>query len=190
MVSSDIKLSGRSQDILEFILRDKDVTAQLANVDGMYIAKHVQINDDGTVTFSKSPWKVVQWLWREQKVYSFLDISIRLIQILSSRKGVDKGEDAKHAKKIQDNFFVEWYQDCISECNYDKAVRLMLLVYHINFMNFPEFSGAKDRIPKELIVKPQELKMPVNHVLLRDGGGLCVLFKMDTGEFFRVPVGK
>lgn len=183
-------LQKRSIDDLYRILQDEQVLNLLV-MEGNYIARRITINNDGSVIFGRYKSSFLNWLFREEKVLSFMDLSMNLMHILSGNADVSVSEEAKMNRNA--SMFIDWYNAAIHRKDWDEAVRLLMYCYYLGFRNPPELKEEKQQ-HKQQQQQQQQARPQGGHkhtqttvyrtrTLLRSGGTLISALFDENGVF-------
>jgi hypothetical protein len=198
-----IRLSDQSKSDIEFIMRDPELLP-LFILDNKHIARRVEITDEGDIIFHRYRQGWLSWFFKEIKTYSFVDISMRLIDIFSHEINTEASDKEYTMRSVE--MLNDWYKSAISEKNFDKATWLLVLFYILGYRGRNELAKfIKDTYKRPQMI-PQltdnphtnhintryediELKgngkstITINGVLVEDGQGRAVLIAPDGNMY-------
>jgi hypothetical protein len=118
------------------------------------IAKHIEINLDGSVTLGKTRYKFINRLFNDEKRLSVNDICLRLIKVVTGKGGAKNNEAFKSL--ILD------LTKALDKEDYSYAVTRIFIAYRL---------GYKDDINKmyEVAGKEDEITVAPEYVIAKDG---------------------
>lgn len=155
-------LTKEAQLDLKHMFGDDDFVTLLFT-DEKEIAKHISVDDTGSVTLGKTKWKIINRLFLDEKVLSTNDVCLRFIKIITG-KGEARNRDAFKS-------LIEDLTMALDNEDYSYAITRIFMAYRLGYKKdvaqMCEVANKRD----EVAVKPF-------YAIAQDGMGVPYAIKL------------
>lgn len=179
--SYDIKLSQLSINDLYHIVSDPEVCDFLTK-GGNSQARYryvLDVKENGTITLSRYKNWLVNLIWRESITYSFIELSVCLIDKFSRHDGGKQVSDKKQ-KAVSKEAFKEWWESCMNRGHYNDAVVLLHCLYYLYYRSNHSVLGETSEGKGGH--QDKDFMAQITGVLLQDSFGFAIFGK--DGKFY------
>lgn len=172
-------LSNWAYRDLCYMFADRELVMNLLETDEKDLAKHCNVNKDGSVTIGKTPYKWINLLFGAEKTISCETICFRLIKTITGFGGSRNNE----AYKDLCERFSNYYKDG----NFSLAISAIFVAYR--FVLAPDIKAMTEDNPIVERKGKSNKNILINGILLKDSsGGLVALDMSDPNQYiFRRP---
>lgn len=147
---------------LKHMFSDKDFISLLF-MDEKEVAKYIYIETDGSITLGKTKYKIINRLFKDEKVLSTNDVCLRLINVITG-KGETRNSEAF-------NCLIKDFTKALDKGDYSYAITRIFIGYRLGYLD--DVASMQNSSGKDVI-------LPEKRVLVQDG----------FGDFYAIRVGK